>query len=110
MSLPLNSKSFLDGLMGKPVMVKLKWEMEYKDTEEYIDGALSGHRVEVLIRCYGTVSYVKLHRITSISFLANLLVLHLHFTFLLKKVLRGGKATSCSIPKDHFKGSLFIVG
>ncbi|KAH1167263.1 hypothetical protein KIL84_002746 [Mauremys mutica] len=51
---------------GKPVMVKLKWGMEYKgylvsvngymnmhlaNTEEYIDGALSGHLGEVLIRC-----------------------------------------------------------
>uniref|UniRef100_A0A8C0QQT9 Sm protein F n=1 Tax=Chelonoidis abingdonii TaxID=106734 RepID=A0A8C0QQT9_CHEAB len=64
--LPLNPKPFLNGLMGKPVMVKLKWEMEYKgylvfvdgymnmqlgNTEEYIDGALSGHHGEVLIRC-----------------------------------------------------------
>uniref|UniRef100_A0A8I3PKW3 Sm protein F n=3 Tax=Canis lupus TaxID=9612 RepID=A0A8I3PKW3_CANLF len=65
MSLPLNPKPFLNGLTGKPVMVKLKWGMEYKgylvsvdgymnmqlaNTEEYIDGALSGHLGEVLIR------------------------------------------------------------
>uniref|UniRef100_A0A452IM96 Sm protein F n=1 Tax=Gopherus agassizii TaxID=38772 RepID=A0A452IM96_9SAUR len=58
MSLPLNPKPFLNGLTGKLVMVKLKWGMEYKgylvsvdgymnmqlaNTEEYIDGALSGH-------------------------------------------------------------------
>ncbi|CAM2117574.1 unnamed protein product [Caretta caretta] len=64
MSFPLNP--FLNGLMGKPVMVKLKWEMEYKgylvsvncymnmqlaNTEEYIDGAFSGRIGEVLIRC-----------------------------------------------------------
>ncbi|OXB76919.1 UNVERIFIED_CONTAM: hypothetical protein H355_002390 [Colinus virginianus] len=64
-SLPLNPKPFLNGLTGKPVMVKLKWGMEYKgylvsvdgymnmqlaNTEEYIDGALSGHLGEVLIR------------------------------------------------------------
>ncbi|MXQ81208.1 hypothetical protein E5288_WYG006075 [Bos mutus] len=64
MSLPLNPKPFLNGLTGKPVMVKLKWGMEYKgylvsvdgymnmqlaNTEEYIDGALSGHLGEVLI-------------------------------------------------------------
>uniref|UniRef100_A0A8C6QMZ4 Sm protein F n=1 Tax=Nannospalax galili TaxID=1026970 RepID=A0A8C6QMZ4_NANGA len=51
---------------GKPVMVKLKWGMEYKgnlmsvdgymntqlaNTEEYTDGALPGHLGEVLIRC-----------------------------------------------------------
>ncbi|XP_063780924.1 probable imidazolonepropionase [Pseudophryne corroboree] len=65
MSLPLNPKPFLNGLTGKPVMVKLKWGMEYKgylvsvdgymnmqlaNTEEYVDGALSGHLGEVLIR------------------------------------------------------------
>uniref|UniRef100_A0A673BBQ4 Sm protein F n=1 Tax=Sphaeramia orbicularis TaxID=375764 RepID=A0A673BBQ4_9TELE len=56
---------FLNGLTGKPVMVKLKWGMEYKgylvsvdgymnmqlaNTEEYVDGALAGHLGEVLIR------------------------------------------------------------
>uniref|UniRef100_A0A3B4UV61 Sm protein F n=1 Tax=Seriola dumerili TaxID=41447 RepID=A0A3B4UV61_SERDU len=65
MSLPLNPKPFLNGLTGKPVMVKLKWGMEYKgylvsvdgymnmqlaNTEEYVDGALAGHLGEVLIR------------------------------------------------------------
>ncbi|XP_027675236.2 small nuclear ribonucleoprotein F-like [Chelonia mydas] len=73
MSLPLNSRPFLNGLMGKPVMVKLKWGMEYKDylvsvdsymnmqlenTEEYIDGALSGRLGEVLIRC-NNVLYIR---------------------------------------------------
>ncbi|KAH1170971.1 small nuclear ribonucleoprotein F-like [Mauremys mutica] len=73
MSLPLNPKPFLNGLTGKPVMVKLKWEMEYKDylvsvdgymnmqlanTEEYVDGALSGHFGEVLIRC-NNVLYIR---------------------------------------------------
>ena len=62
MSLPFNPKPFLNGLTGKPVMVKLKWGMEYKgylvpvggymnmqlaNTEEYIDGALSAHLGEV---------------------------------------------------------------
>ncbi|XP_049470045.1 small nuclear ribonucleoprotein F-like [Panthera uncia] len=65
-NLPLNPKFFLNGLTGKPVMVKLKWGMEYKsylvsadgymnmqlaNREEYTDGALSGHLGEVLIRC-----------------------------------------------------------
>ncbi|TNM91585.1 hypothetical protein fugu_019965 [Takifugu bimaculatus] len=65
MSLPLNPKPFLNGLTGKPVMVKLKWGMEYKgylvsvdgymnmqlaNTEEFVDGALAGHLGEVLIR------------------------------------------------------------
>ncbi|KAF0029880.1 hypothetical protein F2P81_018985 [Scophthalmus maximus] len=63
-SLPLNPKPFLNGLTGKPVMVKLKWGMEYKgylvsvdgymnmqlaNTEEYVDGALAGHLGEVLV-------------------------------------------------------------
>ncbi|XP_046951204.1 small nuclear ribonucleoprotein F-like [Lynx rufus] len=30
MSLPLNHKPFLNGLIGKPVKVRLKWGMEYK--------------------------------------------------------------------------------
>ncbi|XP_052609091.1 small nuclear ribonucleoprotein F isoform X1 [Peromyscus californicus insignis] len=73
LSLPLNPKPFLNGLTGKPVMVKLKWGMEYKgylvsvdgymnmqlaNTEEYIDGALSGHLGEVLIRC-NNVLYIR---------------------------------------------------
>ncbi|XP_006060620.1 small nuclear ribonucleoprotein F-like [Bubalus kerabau] len=72
MSLPLNPKPFLNGSTGKPVMVKLKWGMEYKgylvsvdgymnmqlaNTEEYIDAALSGHLGEVLIKC--NVLYIR---------------------------------------------------
>ncbi|CAH7120838.1 LOC101844346 [Phodopus roborovskii] len=68
MNSPLNPKPFL-----KPVMVKLKWGMEYKgylisvdgymnmqlaNTEEYIDGALSGHLGEVLLRC-NNVLYIR---------------------------------------------------
>ncbi|CAD5117496.1 DgyrCDS6265 [Dimorphilus gyrociliatus] len=64
--MPVNPKPFLNNLTGKPVIVKLKWGMEYKgflvavdgymnlqldNTEEYIDGALSGNLGEVLIRC-----------------------------------------------------------
>ncbi|XP_047395198.1 small nuclear ribonucleoprotein F-like [Sciurus carolinensis] len=73
MSLPLNPKPFLNRLTGTLVMVKLKWGMEYKGhlgsvdgyinmqlaiTEEYIDGALSGHLGEVLIRC-NNVLYIR---------------------------------------------------
>uniref|UniRef100_A0A8C4W3V7 Sm protein F n=1 Tax=Gopherus evgoodei TaxID=1825980 RepID=A0A8C4W3V7_9SAUR len=69
MSLSLNPNPFLNGLTGKLVMVKLKWRMEYKgylvsvngyvnmqlaNTEEYIDGALSGHLGEVLIKLKNT--------------------------------------------------------
>lgn len=63
--MPLNPKPFLNGLTGKPVVVKLKWGMEYKgylvssdnymnvqlaNTEEYIEGQLAGNLGEVLIR------------------------------------------------------------
>merc|ERR1711962_1720945 len=65
-ALPMNPKPFLNALTGKPVMVKLKWGMEYKgylvsvdgymnlqlaNTEEFIDSALTGNLGEVLIRC-----------------------------------------------------------
>ncbi|XP_059535891.1 small nuclear ribonucleoprotein F-like [Myotis daubentonii] len=72
-SLPLNPKSFLNGLTGKSVMVKFKCAREYNgyltsvdgyinkqlsNTEEYIDGALSGHLGEVQIRCNNSL-YIK---------------------------------------------------
>jgi small nuclear ribonucleoprotein F len=72
-TIPLNPKPFLNGLTGKPVLVKLKWGMEYKgilvsvdtymnmqlaNTEEYIDGALTGNLGEALIRC-NNVLYVR---------------------------------------------------
>ena len=71
--MPLNPKPFLNGLTGKPVLVKLKWGMEYKgylvsvdgymnlqlaNTEEYIDGNCTGNLGEILIRC-NNVLYIK---------------------------------------------------
>eukprot|EP01032_Pedospumella_encystans_P012980 gene12980-14974_t len=73
MSTIVNPKPFLTDLTGQPVLVKLKWGMEYRgvllaidsymnlqlaDTEEYIDGQLSGNLGEVLIRC-NNVLYVS---------------------------------------------------
>ena len=70
---PLNPKPFLNGLNDQPVLVKLKWGMEYKgqlksfdsymnirleDTEEYIDGACAGKLGEVLIRC-NNILYIR---------------------------------------------------
>uniref|UniRef100_A0A8C4N6E8 Sm protein F n=1 Tax=Eptatretus burgeri TaxID=7764 RepID=A0A8C4N6E8_EPTBU len=70
----MNPKPFLNGLTGKPVMVKLKWGMEYKgylvsvdsymnmqlaNTEEFIDGALAGHLGEVLIRVENNIWSVE---------------------------------------------------
>jgi len=68
-----NPKPFLTGLTGKPVIVKLKWGMEYKgllmamdaymnlqlgNCEEFIDGEFAGNLGEVLIRC-NNVLYVR---------------------------------------------------
>ena len=40
-TMPLNPKPFLNGLTGKPVIVKLKWGMEYKgylvSTDSYMN-------------------------------------------------------------------------
>mmetsp|Transcript_21942 Transcript_21942/g.31857 ORF Transcript_21942/g.31857 Transcript_21942/m.31857 type:complete len:84 (-) Transcript_21942:55-306(-) len=62
----VNPKPFLNDLLNKPVMVRLKWGMEYKgllmsvdsymnlqlaNTEEFIDGNFAGNLGEVLIRC-----------------------------------------------------------
>ena len=64
-TVPVNPKPFLNQLTGKPIIVKLKWGMEYKGflvstdaymtlqlarTEEYIDGQFAGNLWEVLIR------------------------------------------------------------
>ncbi|XP_066925752.1 small nuclear ribonucleoprotein F-like [Clytia hemisphaerica] len=71
--LPLNPKPFLNGLTGKAVMVKLKWGMEYKgylvsvdnymnmqiaNSEEFIDGQMTGNLGEILIRC-NNVLYIR---------------------------------------------------
>uniref|UniRef100_M4E5P0 Sm protein F n=2 Tax=Brassica campestris TaxID=3711 RepID=M4E5P0_BRACM len=71
--IPVNPKPFLNNLTGKTVIVKLKWGMEYKgflasvdsymnlqlgNTEEYIDGQLTGNLGEILIRC-DNVLYVR---------------------------------------------------
>ncbi|GJN90822.1 hypothetical protein Rhopal_003836-T1 [Rhodotorula paludigena] len=62
---PVNPKPFLAGLTGKPILVRLKWGMEYKgylvstdnymnlqlaNTEEYQDGESVGSLGEVFIR------------------------------------------------------------
>lgn len=40
-SMPLNPKPFLNGLTGKPVLVKLKWGMEYKGYLVSVDGYMN---------------------------------------------------------------------
>jgi len=72
-SAPINPKPFIKDLTGKAVLVKLKWGMEYKgllvsvdsymnlqltNTEEFVDGQLTGNLGEVLIRC-NNVLYMR---------------------------------------------------
>ncbi|GJZ68060.1 probable small nuclear ribonucleoprotein F [Tanacetum coccineum] len=72
-TIPVNPKPFLNNLTGKPVIVKLKWGMEYKgylvsvdsymnlqlaNSEEYVDGELTGSLGEILIRC-NNVLYMR---------------------------------------------------
>ncbi|KAL2896658.1 putative small nuclear ribonucleoprotein F, partial [Bienertia sinuspersici] len=72
----LQRKPFLNNLTGKPVIVKLKWGMEYKNipcylvsidgymnlqlvnTEEYIEGQKTEDLGEILIRCNNAM-YVR---------------------------------------------------
>ena len=39
--MPLNPKPFLNGLTGKPVIVRLKWGMEYKGYLVSVDGYMN---------------------------------------------------------------------
>ena len=70
---PLNPKPFLQQQTGKPVLVRLKWGMEYKgflvstdsymnlqlaNTEEFVDGKSNGMLGEVFIRC-NNVLYLR---------------------------------------------------
>ena len=72
-AMPINPKPFLNGLTGETVNVKLKWCHEYKgvlvatdqymnlqlaNTEEYIDGSLTGNLGEVLVRC-NNILYIR---------------------------------------------------
>ena len=71
--IPINPKPFLIDLIDKPVIVKLKWGMEYKgtliafdgymnlhlfNTEEWVNGECKGNIGEALIRC-NNVLYVR---------------------------------------------------
>lgn len=47
----MNPKPFLNGLTGKPVMVKLKWGMEYKGYLVSVDGYMN---MQVLYWCTHT--------------------------------------------------------
>jgi len=73
-TVPVNPKPFLNDLTGKPVLVKLKWGMDYKgylvsidnymnlqlaNTEEYVEGKNTGVNLgEVLIRC-NNILYIR---------------------------------------------------
>ncbi|XP_060580139.1 small nuclear ribonucleoprotein F-like [Ruditapes philippinarum] len=56
-SLPMNPKPFLNGLTGKPVLVKLKWGMEYKGYLVSVDGYMN-LQVKTNFRC-NNVLYVR---------------------------------------------------
>ena len=71
--IPINPKPFLIDLIDKPVVVKLKWGMEYKgtliafdgymnlqlyNTEEWLNGECRGNIGEALVRC-NNVLYVR---------------------------------------------------
>lgn len=70
---PLNPKPFLNKLLGKNVIIKLKWGMEYKgnlksfdaymnirltEAEEWIRGEMKGKLGEIFIRC-NNVLYIR---------------------------------------------------
>lgn len=70
---PVNPKPFLHELVGKPLIVKLKWGLEYRgllvsldsymnlqltQTEEWINGKMAGKLGDVLIRC-NNVLYIR---------------------------------------------------
>lgn len=70
---PINPKPFLHDLIGKPLVVKLKWGLEYRgllvsldsymnlqltQAEEWINGKMAGKLGDVLIRC-NNVLYVR---------------------------------------------------
>jgi len=69
----VNPKPFLKDLLKRPVVVRLKWNMEYRgylvavdeymnlqlsDAEEFIDGTCMGNLGEILIRC-NNVLYLR---------------------------------------------------
>uniref|UniRef100_A0A2K6GAY1 Sm protein F n=1 Tax=Propithecus coquereli TaxID=379532 RepID=A0A2K6GAY1_PROCO len=56
-SLPLNPKPFLNGLTGKPVMVKLKWGMEYKGYLVSVDGYMN---MQIFIYILGILDQSKI--------------------------------------------------
>ena len=70
---PINPKPFLNQQIGKPILLKLKWNLEYKgiltsvdsymnlllnECEEFVDGTSQGMLGETLVRC-NNILYVK---------------------------------------------------
>lgn len=56
-SLPLNPKPFLNGLTGKPVMVKLKWGMEYKGYLVSVDGYMNMQVSSALVIAHNSLTH-----------------------------------------------------
>ena len=59
----MNPKPFLNGLTGKPVMVKLKWGMEYKGYLVSVDGYMN-----LQVRCSAEGVFL-LHILTKVAVL-----------------------------------------
>ncbi|XP_050439103.1 small nuclear ribonucleoprotein F-like [Adelges cooleyi] len=74
MSMPINPKPYLNGLMGKTVIVKLKWGHEYKgflvstdsymniqlaSATEFVDGCEPALLGEIMVRC-NNILYIRM--------------------------------------------------
>ena len=91
----INPVPYLYDLIGKPVIVKLKWGMEYKgflvstdsymnvqlaSTEEYADGKFIGSVGELFIRC-NNVMYIQKHPVSFLRFWTVFLLIRIIFDF-----------------------------
>lgn len=81
-TIPVNPKPFLNNLTGKPVIVKLKWGMEYKGGEPFEVLCLYLETDECVI-CHNAVSIFFPGFLVSVDSYMNLQVtsrsLHTHF-------------------------------
>lgn len=67
--LPMNPKPFLNGLTGKPVLVKLKWGMEYKGYLVSVDGYMNlqvhfTSSLVILFACLLVASVLRVMEVT----------------------------------------------
>ncbi|GBM96894.1 Small nuclear ribonucleoprotein F [Araneus ventricosus] len=62
-NLPLNPKPYLNSLTGKPVVVKLKWGMEYKGFLVSVDGYMNLEKVNTIQEAATHASYIIAYNI-----------------------------------------------